>query len=171
MMSVSKKSEFSSMFGVGKFFLVLLVTIGFLYIAIGLSREFLQWFSWWRDGAEPIVLNGKIENVYEYKGRDKGMQRISFRNEDGSISHLHSLFSKSQLKSLYRPSVKLEIKYYISPIGKRYIVWVKSEGDVVYKGYMNRSGWLGVPFLVICMFFYSVPVFLFFALFGKKLEG
>jgi hypothetical protein len=144
--------------------LVCVFSVVFIFILLALTIGrvvgLYAWLLWWVADAEPVVSKGIVTNVYEYRGRDSGKQRIFFLEKGRGEVILHAALEKNSLTQMMDPSVELTIRYYPVPTGFRYIYYIESNKGLIYEGEFKSSGWAGFLISLICIFFAGIILIL-----------
>lgn len=132
------------------------------------SEDLHIWFSWWTNGAEPLTAEGTIADVYEYRGRDRGKQRIGFIDIKEGRLGLHAVFDRDTLELAVAPGAVLRVRYYPTPTGSNYIFYMETNHELIYEGKFHRAGWGGVVIFLICIFYLAV-IFILLKVFFKNI--
>lgn len=136
--------------------LIIFVVLLFFYICFRLESWF-GWASWSLSGANPYSVKGPVENIYEYKGRDFGLQGISLEMDSSSVV-LYSVFDKDTLEKIRLNDNVYYAKYYPTPTGRNYIYFFSENDVVLYEGVFKNSIFLSGLVMLLNVFLFCMLV-------------
>lgn len=91
-----------------------------LYV-FGMGKGLFDWAVWRIDGGHPLVVDGRVDRIYELKGRDRGSQYLWVEQGQSHKERFDSVLDIKEVRRLVRVQEGVRVHFYPTATGKRYI--------------------------------------------------
>lgn len=143
--------------------MLLLLTVTCARYLVGSASEIYEWYLWWQNDRSPLVAEGVVERIHRFRGRNTGEQRLYIKSEVGIIS-LDSVLNADQLRKVEFVKEGLEFRYYLTPIGRRYVFEIRGaqSRSKYYEAHFYDEGWPGIAAALLWILMLMIMLFCIF---------